>query len=67
MLYSGIDLGTPPVNLPLMDGRGNIPKIISREYPLYSLRYGRSKTLYEKKGEADIEFKTKANFANCGA
>lgn len=35
MLYIGIDLGTSAVKLLLMDGQGNIQKIVSREYPLY--------------------------------
>ncbi|MCI8328392.1 MAG: xylulokinase [Oscillibacter sp.] len=34
MLYIGIDLGTSAVKLLLMDGGGNICKIVSREYPL---------------------------------
>ena len=35
MLYVGIDLGTSAVKLLLMDGAGNIQKIVSKEYPLY--------------------------------
>lgn len=35
MLYIGIDLGTSAVKLLLMDGEGNIHKIVSKEYPLY--------------------------------
>lgn len=35
MLYIGIDLGTSAVKLLLMDSRGNIQKIVSREYALY--------------------------------
>ena len=35
MLYIGIDLGTSAVKLLLMDGEGNIKKIVSKEYPLY--------------------------------
>ena len=31
----GIDLGTSAVKLLLMDGEGNIKKIVSKEYPLY--------------------------------
>lgn len=34
MLYIGIDLGTSAVKLLLMDERGKIHKIVSREYPL---------------------------------
>lgn len=35
MLYIGVDLGTSAVKLLLMDDRGKIIKIVSREYPLY--------------------------------
>lgn len=35
MLYIGIDLGTSAVKLLLMDEKGGIHKIISKEYPLY--------------------------------
>lgn len=35
MLYIGVDLGTSAVKLLLMDGKGVIKKIVSREYPLY--------------------------------
>ncbi len=35
MLYIGVDLGTSAVKLLLMDGEGNIQKIVSKEYPLY--------------------------------
>lgn len=34
MLYIGIDLGTSAVKMLLMDEKGNIKNIISREYPL---------------------------------
>ncbi|MFB0919542.1 MAG: FGGY family carbohydrate kinase, partial [Oscillospiraceae bacterium] len=34
MLYIGIDLGTSAVKLLLMDGEGNIKKIVSRAYPI---------------------------------
>lgn len=34
MYYIGVDLGTSAVKLLLMDGEGNIGKIVSREYPL---------------------------------
>lgn len=34
MLYIGIDLGTSAVKLLLMDGDGNIQKIVSRTYPI---------------------------------
>lgn len=35
MLYVGIDLGTSAVKLLLMDEKGSIKKIVSKEYPLY--------------------------------
>lgn len=35
MLYIGIDLGTSSVKLLLMDGKGDVKNIVSREYPLY--------------------------------
>lgn len=35
MLYIGVDLGTSAVKLLLMDEKGNINKIVSREYPLF--------------------------------
>ena len=35
MLYVGVDLGTSAVKLLLMDGKGRIEKIVSREYPIY--------------------------------
>ncbi|MCM1056601.1 MAG: xylulokinase [Firmicutes bacterium] len=35
MLYIGIDLGTSAVKLLLMDSRGEIVNVVSREYPLY--------------------------------
>ena len=35
MLYIGIDLGTSAVKLLLMDEKGYIRKIVSREYPIY--------------------------------
>ena len=34
MLYIGVDLGTSAVKLLLMDEKGKIRKIVSREYPL---------------------------------
>ncbi len=34
MYYAGIDLGTSSVKLLLMDGAGEVKKIVSREYPL---------------------------------
>lgn len=35
MLYAGVDLGTSAVKLLLMDGKGEIQKIVSKDYPLY--------------------------------
>ena len=35
MLYIGIDLGTSAVKLLLMDEKGTIQKIVSKEYPLF--------------------------------
>ncbi len=35
MLYIGVDLGTSAVKLLLMDEKGKIHKVVSREYPLY--------------------------------
>ena len=35
MLYVGIDLGTSAVKLLLMDEKGAIQKIVSKEYPIY--------------------------------
>lgn len=40
MLYIGIDLGTSAVKLLLMDERGTIQKIVSKEYPLFFPRPG---------------------------
>ena len=40
MLYIGIDLGTSSVKLLLMDEKGTIQKMVSREYPLYFPHYG---------------------------
>ena len=34
MLYIGVDLGTSAVKLLLMDEKGKIQKIVSREYPI---------------------------------
>ena len=38
MLYIGVDLGTSAVKLLLMDEKGDIKKIVSKEYPLASGR-----------------------------
>lgn len=37
MLYIGVDLGTSAVKLLLMDEKGAIKKIVSKEYPCFSL------------------------------
>ena len=34
MLYIGVDLGTSAVKLLLMDEKGRIQKIVSRDYPI---------------------------------
>lgn len=55
MLYVGIDLGTSAVKLLLMDEKGAIQKIVSKEYPLYFPNPGWSqqepKDWYEKSME----------------
>ena len=38
MNYIGVDLGTSAVKLLLMTGEGEILKIVSKEYPVYSPR-----------------------------
>ena len=40
MLYIGVDLGTSAVKLLLMDEKGTIKNIVSKEYPLYFPRTG---------------------------
>ena len=40
MLYVGIDLGTSAVKLLLMTEKGEIQKVVSREYPLIFLNLG---------------------------
>lgn len=40
MLYIGIDLGTSAVKLLLMDEKGKIQNIVSREYPIYFPKAG---------------------------
>ncbi|MBQ9612069.1 MAG: xylulokinase [Lachnospiraceae bacterium] len=55
MLYVGIDLGTSAVKLLLMDEKGKIHNIVSKEYPLYFPHPGWSeqepKDWYEKSME----------------
>ncbi len=44
MLYIGVDLGTSAVKLLVMDETGDIKKIVSKEYPLFShIRDGQSR------------------------
>ena len=55
MLYIGVDLGTSAVKLLLMDEKGEIKKIVSKEYPLFFSHPGWSeqnpKDWYEKSVE----------------
>lgn len=55
MLYIGVDLGTSAVKLLLMDEKGEIKKIVSKEYPLFFPHPGWSeqnpKDWYEKSVE----------------
>ncbi|MCU6735019.1 xylulokinase [Diplocloster agilis] len=55
MLYIGIDLGTSAVKLLLMDAKGSIRKIVSREYPLYFPHPGWSEQNPEDWYEQTIE------------
>ena len=55
MLYIGIDLGTSAVKLLLMDAKGSIQKIVSREYPLYFPHPGWSEQNPEDWYEQTIE------------
>jgi len=55
MLYIGIDLGTSAVKLLLMDGKGNIQNIVSREYPLEFPRPGWSQQAPEDWRKAVLE------------
>lgn len=55
MLYIGVDLGTSAVKLLLMDGQGNIQKIVSREYPLLMPHPGWSEQKPEDWWEQTIE------------
>lgn len=40
MLYIGVDLGTSSVKMLLMDEKGNIKNIVTKEYPLYFPKTG---------------------------
>lgn len=55
MLYIGVDLGTSAVKLLLMDGQGNVQKIVSREYPLLMPHPGWSEQKPEDWWEQTIE------------
>lgn len=44
MLYIGVDLGTSAVKLLLMNEKGEIQKIVSKEYPLHFPNPGWSET-----------------------
>lgn len=55
MLYIGVDLGTSAVKLLLMDGSGNIRKIVSREYPLCFPKPGWSEQHPEDWYEQSVE------------
>ncbi len=55
MLYIGIDLGTSAVKLLLMDGKGNVKKIVNREYPLYFPNPGWSEQNPEDWWEQSVE------------
>ena len=35
MLYVGVDLGTSAVKLLLMDEKGTVHRVVSKEYPLF--------------------------------
>lgn len=55
MLYIGIDLGTSAVKLLLMDEKGKIHNIVSKEYPLYFPKSGWSEQNPEDWYEKTIE------------
>lgn len=55
MLYIGIDLGTSAVKLLLMDEKGKIHNIVSKEYPLYFPQSGWSEQNPEDWYEKTIE------------
>lgn len=55
MLYIGVDLGTSAVKLLLMDEKGNIKKIVSKEYPLYFPHPGWSEQHPEDWFEKSVE------------
>ena len=53
MLYIGVDLGTSAVKLLLMDEKGAIKKIVSKEYPLFFPHPGWSCLLYTSPSPRD--------------
>ncbi len=55
MLYVGVDLGTSAVKLLLMDEKGAIHKIVSKEYPLYFPNPGWSEQKAEDWYEKSME------------
>lgn len=55
MLYIGIDLGTSAVKLLLMDEKGNIKNIVSKEYPIFFPRTGWSEQNPEDWYEKTVE------------
>ena len=55
MLYIGIDLGTSAVKLLLMDEKGNVKKIVNKEYPLYFPNPGWSEQNPEDWWEQSVE------------
>lgn len=55
MLYIGVDLGTSAVKLLLMDEKGDIKKIVSKEYPLFFPHPGWSEQNPEDWYEKSIE------------
>lgn len=55
MLYIGVDLGTSAVKLLLMDEKGDIKKIVSKEYPLFFPHPGWSQQNPEEWYEKSVE------------
>ncbi|OLR59863.1 xylulokinase [Anaerostipes sp. 494a] len=55
MLYIGIDLGTSAVKLLLMDEKGDIKNIVSKEYPIFFPRTGWSEQNPEDWYEKTVE------------
>jgi len=55
MFYIGVDLGTSAVKLLLMDEKGNILNVVSKEYPLYFPNPGWSEQPPEAWYEKSVE------------